>query len=68
MLAKGKYLGLDEVAHAEPVHRSGNDAHPIVESDTVDATVDATVPKRSVNPNCVSKPQWYWVLLTVVKD
>ena len=28
--------------------RSENDTHPIVESDTVDATVDATVSKRSV--------------------
>jgi hypothetical protein len=41
-------LGLDEVAHAEPVHWSENDAHPIAEADTVDATVDATVPKTEV--------------------
>jgi hypothetical protein len=27
-----------------------------VECDTVDATVDATVPKRSVNPNRMPKP------------
>ena len=30
--------------------------HPIVELDTDDKTVDATVPKRRVNPNCVPKP------------
>jgi hypothetical protein len=42
ILEKGK-LGLDEAAH------------DIVESDTDDATVDATVPKRSVNPNCLPK-------------
>ena len=35
---------------------SENDTHPIVESDTVDATVDATVSKRSVDHNCVPKP------------
>ena len=47
-------MGLDEAAQAEP---QKIDTHPIVESDTVDATVDATVPKRSVNPNCL------WTLL-----
>ena len=50
-------MGLDEAAHAEPVRRSENDTqHPIVESDTVDATVNATVPRRSGDPNCVPKP------------
>ena len=50
------YLGLDEAAHAEPVRRSEIDTHPIVESNTVDATVNATVPRRSGDPNCVPKP------------
>ena len=67
---------MEEVAHAEPlVRRSENDTRPIIESDTVDATehatdatVRATVPKRSVNPNCVPKPQSYWVLLAVVEE
>jgi len=45
---KGKQLGLCEEAHTEPVCRSENDTHPIVECDTVDETVDETVPKRSV--------------------
>ncbi len=49
-------MGLDEVAHAEPVHRSENDTHPIVESDTVDPTVNATVPRRSGDHNCVPNP------------
>jgi hypothetical protein len=40
ILEKGKQLGLHEEAHAEPVRRSENDTHPIVECDTVDATVD----------------------------
>jgi hypothetical protein len=52
ILEKGKQLGLHGEAHAEPVRRSENDTHPIVESDTV----DATVPKRSVDPNCLPKP------------
>ena len=52
ILEEGKQLGLEEASHAEPVRRSENDTHPTVESDTDDATVDATVPKRSVNPNC----------------
>ena len=56
ILEKGKQLGLEEAAHAEPVRRSENDTHPIVESDTVDATVDATVPKRIVDPECAPKP------------
>jgi hypothetical protein len=56
ILEKGKQLGLEEAAHAEPVRRAENDTHPIVESDKDDATVDATVPKRSVNPNCVPTP------------
>ena len=56
ILEKGKQLGLHEEAHAEPVRRSENDTHPNVECDTVHATVDAAVPKRSVNPNCVPKP------------
>ena len=34
------------------MRRSENDTHPIVESDTV----EATVPKRSVDPNYVRKP------------
>ncbi len=29
ILEKGKQLGLQEVAHAEPVRRSENDTHPI---------------------------------------
>ena len=40
ILEKEKQLGLEEAAHSEPVHRSENDTHPIVECDTVDATVD----------------------------
>ena len=52
ILEEGEQLGLEETAHVEPVRRSENDNHPIVESDTDDAIVDATVPKRSVNPNC----------------
>ena len=56
ILEKGKQLGLHEETHAEPVLLSENDTHSIVESDTVDATEGATVPKRSVNPNCVPKP------------
>ena len=49
-------MGLEEAAHAEPVRRSENDTHPIVESDTDDAPVGGTVPIRSVNPNCLPKP------------
>ena len=45
-------MGLHEEAHAEPVRRSENDTHPIVVCDTVDATVDATVQKRSVVKSC----------------
>ena len=52
---KGKQMGLDEAPRAEPVHRSENDTTQC-ESDSVDATVDATVPKRSVDPNCVPEP------------
>ena len=51
ILEKGKQLGLDEAVDSEPVLRSENDTHAIVESDTDDATVDAIVPTRSVNPN-----------------
>ena len=55
--SNGKELGLDEAAHAEPCCApSENDTHPIVESDMVDATVDATVQRRCVDPNCVPKP------------
>jgi hypothetical protein len=43
-----KVLGLDEAANAEPVRRFENNAHPMVESDTV----GATVPTRSVDRNC----------------
>jgi hypothetical protein len=43
ILEKGKLLGLHEAAHAEPVRRSQHYTHPIVQSDTVVATVDATV-------------------------
>ena len=46
ILEKGKQLGLHEEAHIEPVHRSENDTHAIVESNTDDATVDATVPNE----------------------
>jgi hypothetical protein len=42
-LPKGKDMGLDEAGQAEPVRRSENDTHPIVESNTVDATVNAAV-------------------------
>jgi hypothetical protein len=56
ILEDGKQLRLDVAAHAGPVCRSENDTHLIVKSDTVDATVDAPVPKRSVNPYCVPKP------------
>jgi hypothetical protein len=56
ILEKGKQLGLHVESYAEPVRRSENDTHPIVDCDTVDATVDATMPKRSVNPNRVPKP------------
>ena len=54
-----KVLGLDEAAHAEPVYRSENNTHPIVESDTVDATVDATVTRRSWTPTgCQNLSIW----------
>jgi hypothetical protein len=52
ILEKGKQLELDDAAHSEPVLRSENGTHVIVEADTDDTPVDATVPKRSVNPNC----------------
>ena len=29
ILQKGKQFGMDETAHADPVHRSENDTHPI---------------------------------------
>jgi hypothetical protein len=51
-LQKGKEMALGEAAQHEPVRRSNNDTHLIVESDTV----DATVPKGSVDPNCMPKP------------
>ena len=35
-------MGLEEDVYAEPVLRLENDIHPIVESDTGEATVDAT--------------------------
>ena len=44
-------MRLDDTTHGESVLRSENDTHVIVESDTDDTTVDATVPKLSVNPN-----------------
>ena len=47
IIEKREQLGLDDAAHSEPVRRSENDTHAIAESDTD----DATVPKRSVNPN-----------------
>jgi len=53
---KGREMGLEEVAQAEPVRRSENDTHPIVESDTVGAIVDVTVTKQTADPNCVPKP------------
>ena len=43
ILEKEKQLGLNEEAHAEPVRRSQHYTHPIVQSDTVVAIVDATV-------------------------
>ncbi len=36
VLEEGKQLGLEETTHIEPVLRSENDTHPIVESDTDD--------------------------------
>jgi hypothetical protein len=48
ILEKGKELGLDEAAHAEPVHRSVKNTHDIEGTETV----HATVPKRSVDPKC----------------
>ena len=50
-LQKGKELGLEEAAQAEPVRRSENDTHDIEELETV----DATVPQRSVDPRCTAK-------------
>ena len=49
---KGKELGLDEEAQAEPVRRSKNDTHDIEGTETV----HTTVPKRSVDPRCIPKP------------
>ena len=43
-----KVLGLDEAEHAEPVRRSENNTHPIVESDTVDATAAVSHPVGNV--------------------
>jgi hypothetical protein len=62
-LQKGKEMRFDEAAQSEPVRRSKNDIHPIVESDTV----DATVPKGSLNPNCMLKPLVPDLLYTVPK-
>jgi len=50
--SKAKEFELDQALQAEPVHRSENDTHHSVESDTV----DATLPKRSVDPTRVAKP------------
>jgi hypothetical protein len=50
-LQKGKELGFEEAAQAEPVRRSENDKHDIEELETV----DATVPQRSVDPTCIAK-------------
>ena len=51
-LQKGKEMGLDEAAQAEPVSRSEKDTHDIERT----ATVHATVPNHSVDPKCIPKP------------
>ncbi len=51
-LRKGKEMGLDEAAQAEPVSRSEKDPNDIEGTETV----HATVPKRSVDPKCIPKP------------
>jgi hypothetical protein len=51
-LQKGKEIGLDEAAQAEPVRRSEKDTHDIQGTETV----HAIVPKRSVDPKCIPKP------------
>ncbi len=51
-LQKGKEMGLDEAAQAEPVSRSEKDTHDIEGT----ATVHATVPNHSVDPKCIPKP------------
>jgi len=51
-LQKGKEMGLDEAAQAEPVRRSDKDTHDIEGTETV----HATVPKRSVDPKRIPKP------------
>ena len=50
---EGKQLGLEETTQTDPVNASENDTHPIVESDTHDATVDTTVPKKCEPELCV---------------
>ncbi len=48
-LQKGKEMGLDEAAQAEPVSRSNKDTHDIEGTETV----HATVPNHSVDPKCI---------------
>ena len=49
---KGKEMGLDEAAQAEPVRRSEKDTHDIEGTEMV----HATLPKHSVDPKCIPKP------------
>jgi hypothetical protein len=51
-LQKGKEMGLDEAAQAEPVHRSEKDTQDIEGTETA----HATVPKRMVGPKFIPKP------------
>ena len=51
-LQKGKEIGLDEAAQAEPVRRSEKDTHDIQGTETV----HVIVPKSSVDPKCIPKP------------
>ena len=66
MFERWKLSGLDEAAHAEPDRCIGQKTAHIpclVESDTVDATVS----KGSLNPNCMLKPLVPDLLYTVPK-
>ena len=59
-LQKGKEMGLDEAAQAEPVSRSEKDTHDIEGRETV----HATVPKHKCRPKVYSKAfhsrRWWW--------
>ena len=50
-LQKGKEIGLEEAAQAEPVQRSERDTHDIEGTESK----GARVPKRSVDPKCFPK-------------